>query len=69
MELADQTVSYEVLDCKNCTILWNRGVHASKNKTDISQFIWDGNGRPLCFKRQVRESPYRTRYAFGNNCV
>jgi hypothetical protein len=41
------------LDCKTCGILWQRVINASKNMLDISNTIWNNNGRPAVFRREI----------------
>jgi hypothetical protein len=42
-----------ILDCKSCSILWNRDVCASKNMMDISSSIWRKEGRPSEFRKNI----------------
>ncbi|CEI96835.1 hypothetical protein RMCBS344292_10985 [Rhizopus microsporus] len=42
---------FGILVCKNCGILWNRDINASKNMAYIAASIWNGDGRPSIFEK------------------
>ncbi|KAI7889968.1 uncharacterized protein EV154DRAFT_482682 [Mucor mucedo] len=47
---------YQILNCNNCIIFWNRDVLASRNMFTIVTSIWNGNGSPSVFQRQSATS-------------
>ncbi|ORE09475.1 hypothetical protein BCV72DRAFT_260756 [Rhizopus microsporus var. microsporus] len=47
---------HQVLKCSTCNIFWNRDVMAAKNMLLIAPSIWNGQGRPNVFKRQIATS-------------
>ncbi|KAG2173805.1 hypothetical protein INT43_005225 [Umbelopsis isabellina] len=54
---------HSIVVCKNCKILWQRGVNASKNMLQIARSVWAGNQRPTVFARpppwqQIQEPPH-----------
>ena len=53
---ADSVKHHGILSCKNCSMLWQRDVNASKNMFRIAVSIWQGNGRPTEFARVPRRS-------------
>ncbi|ORE04692.1 hypothetical protein BCV72DRAFT_307085 [Rhizopus microsporus var. microsporus] len=47
---------HQVLKCNTCNIFWNRDVMASKNMLLTAHTIWNGQGRPSIFKKQIATS-------------
>jgi hypothetical protein len=45
---------HSVLECHNCTTLWQRDINAAKNMLLISSLIWNGNDRPGVFSLKAR---------------
>ncbi|KAI8975377.1 hypothetical protein BDF20DRAFT_822870, partial [Mycotypha africana] len=53
----DDVPGHNILACKSCGILWNRGINACKNMMSIGTTIWNGNGRPKVFSRKKAATP------------
>lgn len=58
LKLANGTRFYGILGCKNCSIMWNRDINASKNMPDISSAIWDVTVGRLFLKKENRRSEH-----------
>lgn len=56
IKLSNGDEFFGVQDCKNCGILWDRDVNASKNMAIVAFSIWNGSGRPPIYTR-TRVSP------------
>ena len=54
LKKVDGANDHSVLECHNCTTLWQRYINAAKNMLLISSLIWNGNDLPGVFSPKAR---------------
>ncbi|ORE05865.1 hypothetical protein BCV72DRAFT_306060 [Rhizopus microsporus var. microsporus] len=60
---------HQVLKCNTCNIFWNRDERASKGVLLVAHSIWNGQGQPIVFKRQLATSNVVASSHFGGALV